>query len=395
MTFGATSNLLRPRGGHEDGRVTFVELFFDLVFVFAITQLSHGLLAHLTPIGALETLILFAAVWIVWISTAWCTNWLDPQRMPVRLMLFVMMLAGLVMSVSIPGAFGDRGVGFGIAIGFMQAGRGAFMLWALHRHSPNNFRNFIRITSWYFVIALVWIAGGFADPQTRHTVWAAAVAIEYLGPAAGYWLPKIGRSTVADWDVEGGHMAERAGLFIIIALGESILVTGATFGEGAITWARVAAFVVAFVGTIAMWWIYFNIGAEKGMAMISHAADPGRLARLAYTYLQLPIGAGIIVCAVADELVLAHPGGHTDFKTAIVVLGGPALYIAGNILFKRTLYGFMPLSHLIGLGALTLLIAAVQILPPLALGAATTLVLVIIAIWETRSLGRSTSVYLK
>lgn len=392
MTFGARSTLLRPRGGHENGRVTFVELFFDLVFVFAITQLSHSLLAHLTPLVAVETAILFAAMWIVWISTAWCTNWVDPQRIPVRLMLFVMMLAGLVLSVSIPGAFGDRGLGFGIAVGFMQAGRGAFMLWALRRHSPNNFRNFVRITAWYSVAAVAWVAGGFADPQIRHAVWALAVGIEYLGPAAGFWLPRIGRSMTADWDVEGGHMAERAGLFIIIALGESILVTGATFGTGDITAARVTAFLVAFTGTIAMWWIYFNIGAERGMAMISHATDPGQLARLAYTYLHLPIGAGIIVCAVADELVLAHPGGHTDFKTAAVVLGGPALYLAGNILFKRALYARMPLSHLVGLGALALLILAVPAMPPLALGAATTLVLVIVAVWETWSLGGSTAV---
>jgi low temperature requirement protein LtrA len=386
MTFGARDNLLRLRG-HENGRVTFVELFFDLVFVFAITQLSHALLAHLTPVGAVDTAILFAAVWFVWINTSWCTNWLDPQRTPVRLMLFGMMLAGLVLSLSIPGAFGDRGVGFGFAVAAMQAGRCGFMLWALHRHAPNNFRNFTRITIWQSVAAVVWIAGGFAGPQTRHAVWALAVGIEYLGPAAGFWVPSIGRSTVADWDVEGGHMAERAGLFIIIALGESILVTGTAFGEAAMTAPRIAAFLVAFVGTIAMWWIYFNIGAERGLAMISHATDPGRLARLAYTYLHLPVGAGIVVSAVADELVLAHPGGHTDLKTAAVVLGGPALYLAGNILFKRALYGFMPLSHLVGLGALALLIVAVPVLPPLALGAATTLVLVIVAVWETWSLG--------
>jgi low temperature requirement protein LtrA len=310
-------------------------------------------------------------------------------------MLFVMMLAGLVLSISIPGAFGDRGIGFGIAIAFMQAGRGAFMLWALHRHSPNNFRNFVRITIWYCVAALAWIAGGFADPQTRHAVWALAVGIEYLGPAAGFWLPGIGRSKTADWDVEGGHMAERAALFIIIALGESILVMGATFGTGDITPPRIAAFLVAFTGTIAMWWIYFNIGAEKGLALISHDTDPGRLARLAYTYLHLPIGAGIIVCAVADEMVLAHPGGHTDLKTAAVVLGGPSLYLLGNVLFKRALYGRMPLSHLVALAALALLILAVPMMPPLALGAATTLVLVIVAVWETWSLGGAETVDLE
>jgi low temperature requirement protein LtrA len=202
----------------------------------------------------------------------------------------------------------------------------------------------------------------------------------------GFFVPGLGRSTVQDWDVEGSHMAERCGLFIIIALGESILVTGGTFGQLAWTAPTIAAFVVAFVGSVAMWWIYFNVGAEKASRTIAASADPGRLARLAYTYLHLPIVAGIIVSAVADELVLAHPSGNTDLKTAFAVLGGPALYLAGNILFKRAISGKVALSHLAGLGMLTLLIPAAGLGSPLALGAATTSVLVVVAAWETWSL---------
>jgi low temperature requirement protein LtrA len=325
MPFGASTNFLRIQHGHEHSRVTFVELFFDLVFVFAVTQLSHTLLEHLTILGLAQTLILFLAVWWAWIDTAWTTNWLDPQRTPVRVMLFALMLAGLILSTSIEG-------------------------------------------------------------DARFALWATGMFIDCLAPPIGFHVSGFGRSTIADWDVEGSHMAERCGLFIIIALGESILVMGATFSKSPWTAATAAAFLAAFVGSVAMWWIYFNIGAEKASRTISISADPGRLARLAYTYLHLPIVAGIIVSAVADDLVLGHPAGRTDAKTAFAVGGGPALYLLGNILFKRTIWGRLPLSHLVGLGLLVLLAPAAMFAPPLALGAAATLVLVIVAAWETRSL---------
>jgi low temperature requirement protein LtrA len=344
MTVAKRSKLLRTRREHEHAKVGFVELFFDLVFVFAVTQLSHALLEHFTLLGAIQTTLLLMAVWWVWIFTSWVTNWLDPETPAVRLMLFVLMLAGLVLSTSLPQAFGSRGLAFAAAYAFMQVGRSLFMLWALSSHSRRNRRNFQRITVWLALSGVFWIAGGLAEGTTRFGLWGLALFLEYLSPAVGFWVPGRGRSTTADWDVEGGHMAERCGLFIIIALGESILVTGATFGDLAWTPPTAAAFVTAFVGSVAMWWIYFSIGAERGSRLIASSADPGRVARLAYTYLHLPIVGGIIVAAVADELVLVHPTGHTDLKVMAAVLGGPALYLVGNILFKRATAGRFRIS---------------------------------------------------
>lgn len=378
-------NLLRPRVGHQHSRVTYVELFFDLVFVFAITQLSHTLLEHLSLGGLLQATLLFMAVWWVWIYTSWVTNWLDPEKTPVRLLLFALMLAGLVLSTSIPQAFGSKGLAFAGAYVFMQVGRSLFMLWALKGDNPGNYRNFQRITCWLVISGLFWIAGAFAEGDTRFALWVVALVIEYISPSLGFWTPGLGASTTSDWDVEGGHLAERCALFVIIALGESVLVTGATFGKLAWTPVSVAAFLVAFVGSVAMWWIYFNIGAERGSRQIAAAEDPGRLARLVYTYLHLPLVAGIIVAAVGDELVLAHPTGHTDVKTAAVLLGGPALYLFGNLLFKRASAKHFPLSHLVGLGLLALLVPAATVASPLMFSGATALVLVIVAIWETRS----------
>ena len=383
---GARKNHLRVRHGHDHHRVTFVELFFDLVFVFAVTQLSHGLLEHLTPLGAMQAAILLLAVWWTWIDTAWITNWLDPEKPAVRLMLFALMLAGLVLSASIPKAFQERAVAFAAAYIVMAALRDMFMLWATHNHDPSNHRNFLRISLWHVALAPLWLAGALTDGPMRMALWAAAVALETLAPMVGFWVPVLGRSSTTDWNIEGAHMAERCGLFIIIALGESVLITGQTFAGLAWNAATVGAFCVAFTGSVAMWLVYFNIGAERSSRMAAASDDPGRIGRSGYTYLHILIVAGIIVAAVGDELVLHHPGGHTDTKTAAVILGGPALYLAGNGWFKWLSAPYFPLSHIAGLGLLGLLVPVSLVASPLLLSALTTAVLIMVVTWEWLSL---------
>jgi low temperature requirement protein LtrA len=387
----ARHNHLRARGGHDHARVTFVELFFDLVFVFAVTQLSHGLLAHMTLLGAIETGLLMMAVWWVWIYTSWITNWLDPERPAVRLMLFVLMAAGLVMSSSIPQAFGARGVAFAGAYVFMQVGRSLFMLWALKHHDNRNYRNFQRITIWLATAGIFWLTGAAFDGWQRIAFWAIAIGIEYLSPAVGMWVPGLGQSTPQDWKIDGAHLAERCALFVIIALGESLLVTGATFADKPWTVPTATAFIVAFLGSVAMWAVYFNVGAERGSKHMASTDDPGRLGRNGYTYLHILIVAGIIVCAVADELALAHPDGHdghTDLKTALVIVGGPALYLVGTASFKRLTAPNLPLSHLVGLGLLVLLAGATTFATPLHLATGTTAIMIVVALLEWASFRR-------
>jgi low temperature requirement protein LtrA len=367
--------LMRERepGGHH--RVTYVELFFDLVFVFAITQISHTLLGRFTPLGVLQVSILFLAVWWVWIYTSWITNWLDPEQTPVRLGLFVLMLAGLVLSTSIPKAFEERGLAFGIAFAAMQVGRSLFMLYAIPASQSALRINFVRILTLLSVSGMFWVAGGLAHGENRMLLWGVALAIEYMSAAAGFWTPGLGRSSVKDWSVEGGHMAERCALFIIIALGESVLVTGATFADLAWTRQTIGAFLVAFTSSLATWWIYFHKGVEAGAHNITNVKDPGRVARLAYTYLHMPIVAGIVVMAVGDELVLAHPDGHSDARTVLSMVGGPMLFLVGVILFKHTIHGWFQLSHMVGIAALAVLAPFGHHLSPLILSAVTTTIL--------------------
>jgi low temperature requirement protein LtrA len=386
MTGNAHGAMYRQIAPHGHHRVTYAELFFDLVFVFAVTQIAHTLLAHFTPLGVLQVTLLFLAVWWVWVFTTWITNWLDPEQTPVRLLLFAMMLGGLVLSTSIPTAFDGRGLWFAIAYAAMQVGKTVFLWVSTPPQRMSARMNAIRITAWLSMSAVFWIAGGLAEGQSRLVLWAIALVIEYMSPAVRFWIPRYGPSSVADWVIEGGHMAERCALFVIIALGESVIVTGATFSGLAWSAENVTAFVSVLGGSIAMWWIYFHKGAEAGSEEISKSSEPGRLARLAYTYLHMPIVAGIIICAVADELVLKHPGGHSDLKTVLSSIGGPLLFLFGTILFKYSFRGFLQLSHGFGIIALCLLAWFASELPPLTLSMLTTAIMIVVAVWESISL---------
>jgi low temperature requirement protein LtrA len=296
------------------------------------------------------------------------------------------MLGGLVLSTSIPKAFEERGLWFAGAYAAMQVGRTAFWLLATPKERTLVRHNAIRILVWLCASAVFWILGGLAEGEARLYLWIVALAIEYVSAAARFWTPRLGFSAMEAWQVEGGHMAERCAGFIIIALGETVVVQGTTFAE--LTWTpeNVAAFLSALVGSIAMWWIYFHKGAEAGSEKLSKSAESGRLARLAYTYLHMPIVAGIILVAVADELVLKHPTGHSDTKTVLVAVGGPLLFLVGTILFKHAIRGFLQLSH----GAGIIAFAAIGLfghgLSPLWLSMSTTAVLIMVAAWESLSL---------
>jgi low temperature requirement protein LtrA len=381
--------LLRARDAGEQ-RVTPLELFFDLVYVFAITQLSHRLLELLSLRGVLETLMLLLVVWGVWVYTAWFTNWFDPDRLAVRLVLVAVMLGSLVMSVAIPEAFGERGLMFALAYVAIQVGRTAFTFIALRKSLGGSHplsRTFQRILTWFVGAGVLWIIGGLLDAEARYAVWLLALAVDYSGPVVGYYIPGLGRSRTEEWTIEGGHFAERCQLFIIIALGESILVTGTTFGQIEPSAVAVLAFVVAFVGSVALWWIYFARSAEAARDIFTSSADPGRLGRSAYTYFHMPMVAGIIAVAAAAELTVAHPGEHGTTSSIALILGGTALFLAGHALFKWAVFGGLPWSHVVAIAALIALIPAGFEIPTLALSGVAGLIVVVLAVWDTLAYG--------
>ncbi len=368
--------LLRVRSGSQ--RVTNIELFFDLVYVFAITQLSHYLIGHASVVGALPAGLLLVMVWLVWIYTTWVTNWLDPRQMAVRLLLVVLMLISLAMSVSLPRAFEDLGLWVGGAYAIQQIGRTVFMVIALRGHPLQ--ANFERILAWCVVSGALAVAGGFAHGHARALLWLAAVGVDLLGGVVGFATPWLGRSRTSDWTIEGGHLAERCEAFILIALGESIVIIGATLaGQKTVTAASLAGFVVAFVSSVALWWLYFDQSAEAAAEKIARSDDPGRLGRSAYHLIHPVMVAGIIITAAADDKVLSDPAAVASTASAWMILGGPALFLAGHAAFKLVVWHFISWPRLAGIAGLALLALASKAIPALALAACATALVAAVA----------------
>lgn len=373
---GQRFRLLRRPGGST--AVTPLELFFDLVYVFAVGQISHQLLGHLDWRGALEASIIVLAIWWAWIDTTWITNWFDPEKLGVRLMLITLMLLSLTMSAAIPEAFGDRGLWFAIAYVTIQIGRSAFCLVALGRNEQRS--NFARILFWSVLSMPLWIAGGLAEGDTRLNLWIAAVGFDCVAPALGYVTPRLGKSITTDWEISGEHLAERCQLFMIICLGETVLLTGATLAAETVTTAVAIAYGASFLMSVMMWWIYFSRSGEAG-ELFENAASPGGLGR-AYSYFHIPMVAGIISLAVAHELAIAHPTGSSETSFVAVTLGGALLYMLGNAAFNVTLAGGVPVRRGTAILILIALIPIGTMISPVALLCAVLAIFIALAIWD-------------
>ncbi|MFI2364031.1 low temperature requirement protein A [Promicromonospora sp. NPDC019610] len=346
--------LLR-RDGEEAERVTYVELFFDLVFAFAITQISAVLGEHPTPLSMLEGLVVTLAVWWVWVYTAWATNWLDPGRRRVLWLLLVLTATGLVMSIAIPSAFEDRAALFVTAYLTYSFSRTLGVLGATRRAAPAIAAGQARILIWSSASGVFWVAGSFADdPWLRLTAWAVAVVIEYTGPWSMFWIPARGRSRWDAWRIRGGHFSERSALFIIIVLGESILVVGRGLTDNGLTVPVVFAALAAFANAVAMWFLYFAHGQDRGQRYIAGHETTGTVARTSYTYLHAVLVIGLVFSTHGSELALEAPADHADLTVQTLMLLGTAVYLAGLLAFKVSIgvqTGWIP-THVAGIAAL-------------------------------------------
>ena len=389
MTATATTPIrhLRPRGSGETQQTTTVELFFDLVYVFAVTQLSHQILDDLSVAGVARAAFLLLIVWWAWINTTWMANWFDPaSSAAVRGVLTAVMLGSLLMAAALPEAFGDHALLFAASYVALQVGRNAAAASLLKRR--HRLRGvFERLVVWSAASGVLWLAGAALDSDQRLILWVPALALELAAPAAGYWLPGRGRAATTDYDIEGTHFAERCQVFIIIALGESIVVTGATASAAGLTSTVVLCLIVAFVETAALWWLYFGTTAEHGHATLSSSDDPGRLARDAYTYFHLPIVAGIIATAVASELLIAAPHQAPDGVGVAMILGGPALYLLGESLFGWRMTGAMNAKRVAVAALLILLVPFGGQVSALVLSLIVASLLPALAVWELRGPG--------
>lgn len=366
-------------------KVTNEELFFDLIYVFLVTQVSHGLLHHLTWLGALQMLVLWFAAWLGWQYTGWVTNWFDPRLPALRGTLFGTMALALLCGAALPEAFGERGFAFALCYVVMQVGRSAFVVSRLPGTHPLA-ANYRRILGWGLIASVFWIAGGLSSPDMRLPLWAMGVLCEYVSPMFGFWLPVLGRSHTSDWTISGSHLVERCQLFVIVALGETVMASGLSMAETS-SWSPIElmAFVISFLCTIAMWWLYFETSSEEAEHAISHSPDPGRMGAL-FHYLHAVLIAGIIVTAVGMDILLENPLELAEGASKLVLALGPALYLVGSALYHWVSTRQVPALQaggavLFGLGSVL-----VPALPRVELAGAETVLLLAISVLAGRSL---------
>jgi low temperature requirement protein LtrA len=373
------ASLVRPR---EAARaVTPLELFFDLVYVFTISQLAHHLLDHVDARGMLETLVLTLAVMYAWFMTVWTSNWLDVDRQPVRLMLLGVMFASLLMATSITEAFGDRAGLFVVGYLAIQVGGTAFAVVAFRGHRLHG--HFVNALVWEIATAPIWIAGIAVDGDARLVVWAAATLITYGGVIAGHPLPGRRSPFSSDSQIYAEHLLERFRLFFLIALGETVLTIGNAFADLSVTADRLVVLAAAFTGTVALWWCYFHRAEDIGLDAVKDASDASRIVGLGnYTLIAMVIG--IIGIAVGDELALAHPGDDPSVAASALIFGGPAIFLLAQMGFMRRAAGVFPQSRVAACGALAILAVVTMWLGLLASVVAASAVLLCVAIADTQ-----------
>jgi low temperature requirement protein LtrA len=212
---------------------------------------------------------------------------------------------------------------------------------------------FVRVLPWSTATAALVLLGATQEGTARALLWAASVAIDLFGAAIGFHVPGLGHSQTTEWEIDGGHFAERCQAFVLIALGESLVVSGSTIAAQAHPSGTViVAFVAAFVACAGLWWIYFDRAAEDSARLLRESSDPGRLGRDAFHWVHPVIVAGIIVTAAADDLVLADPGAHLSGAPAWLIPGGVALFLGGHALFKAVMWRLVSWPRVIGVAVL-------------------------------------------
>jgi low temperature requirement protein LtrA len=383
VTTGREVGLIRRP--EEPPRAVFLELFFDLVFVYALAQLSQEWLQHLTWTGTFQSLLLLLTLWWVWSVTAWVTDLYDPRRPSIQLVVIATMLGTLLMAAALPQAFGRWGLIFAGTYVAIHTGRGLFLVSAQRGYELQ--RRSVRVLIWFTLSAVPWIAGALVHDSARAALWVLANVVDYSAGILRYPLPGLGPSPAMEWPIVAEHLAERYRQFFIIVLGELVLVTGLALSNGGFAPTHVAAFVVSFISTVLLWRIYIYRAGELLPAAIAVSRDPDRLARSALLAHLLMV-AGVVATAVGNELVIAHPFQHPYTAWIATILGGPALFLAGRARFEYATFSRVPGDLPLALLVLVALAPAMLLVPPLVAAVAATGVLAGVAVFHTARTAR-------
>jgi low temperature requirement protein LtrA len=347
--------------------VSPLELFFDLVFVFAFTQVTTVLADNPTWSGLGHALLILTALWWPWAAYAWLTNTIDPEAGAVWGALLVAMGAMFVAALAVPDAFGAHGVVFGVA--FLIVNVMHLTLYALAaRGEPDLFAAILKVAPTALAGSVLILAAGFVHGGLRPILWLAALAV-------GFFAPLLGR--LSGWRVQPAHFVERHGLIVIIAIGESLVAIGLGSRETRLGATVLVAAVLGFLVATSFWLAYFDFFPIRGRQLLADrsGAQQVALARDIYTYLHLPMIAGIILFAFAMKVTLAHVGDELDTMPAIALCGGPAVYLLAYVALR------FRVARTFGRGRLLAAIAC-ALLIPVALAVPALLALTLVAaVW--------------
>jgi low temperature requirement protein LtrA len=324
----------------EERRTGFLELFFDLVFVFAVTQVVSLILEDTSAAGFARSALVLGMVWWAWSGYAWMTNAIDVDRVGVRLLFLLGMLASLLMALAVPDAYQDEGAWFAVGYAAVRVLNVVLYDTGL-RGDPAHRAAFRKLAPWFLVAPTVALAGGFADGDLRVALWTVSLALDVIGTLT------VGRS---GFRVSPAHFAERYGLFVIIALGESVVAVGLAAADLDRDVLFVTTVGVAFAGVAALWWAYFDwpqLAAERRLRR-EPAATRGPLARDLYTFFHFPLVLGIIFYAVAAKKTLAHPDEPLSAAGRWALGIGVASYLAAFALQRYRAVGVVAWERLAG-----------------------------------------------
>jgi low temperature requirement protein LtrA len=374
-----------PRLGavlREDERVTPLELFFDLVFVLAITQCTALMAAHPTWEGLAQGVLVLAMLWWAWVGYAWLTSVVDPEEGSVRLVIFVAMAALLVAALCVPRAFGADALEFAIAYAIVRVAQIALFNVA-SRDDPQLRHSIITgLVGSTAIGAGLLITASFTDGALQLGLWALALALDMSGPLF---------FGVEGWKLVPGHFAERHGLIVLIALGESIVAIGVG-ADHSVDAGVIAAAVLGTIVAAALWWMYFDVVAlvaARRLARASVGREQNALARDAYSFLHLPLIVGIVLVALGMKKTLAHVEDPLKVVPAFALLGGVAIYLLAHVAFRYR--GGRTLSRrrlFMAIVLLALIPVGVE-LPALATLAILAALLVALIAYETHSYGEA------
>ncbi|MEU8254467.1 low temperature requirement protein A [Micromonospora inaquosa] len=360
------------------GRTSFLELFFDLAFIFALTRLSRTLLDDHSLNGGFQVLLMLAALWWVWFVTAWSADWFDPRAPLVVALLLWVMFGGLLMSAAVPTVFENHAMVFAAVYVAIHLGRAAILLPALRGH-PLLVRS-LRVAIWFAISGVLWVVGAAVAPA-REVLWALALVLEYSLARLRWPFPGLGRSTWPDLQVNGRHLSERYQQIFIIAVGELILVAGITYSESGLSRDSTVAFALGFVTAVALARLYLVPAGGRLGARIEAEGPPGSKLTLLAGYLHLVMIAGVLTTSVAMQMTIAAPGGHGMGQLTLAVVG-PVLFLIARILLAAVVDGSRPWARLIGVPAIIVGGLATGKLPQLVNGAVVAGVLLLIVLFD-------------